>query len=96
MSRVIVTGGLGGSGRWIGDRLASDGHEVMCVDQRFAESERASVDVRVADLTDRGDVADLVAEFDPDAVVHWGRSRTRSTTPPARCSRTTSSRRTTS
>jgi len=72
MSRVIVTGGLGGSGRWIVDRLASDGHEVMCVDQRFAESERASVDVRVADLTDRGDVADLVAEFDPDAVVHWG------------------------
>jgi len=72
MSRVIVTGGLGGSGRWVVDRLASDGHRVMCVDQRFAESERPTVDVRVADLTDRGDVADLVAEFDPDAVVHWG------------------------
>jgi len=72
MTRVIVTGGLGGSGRWIVDRLASDGHEVMCVDQRFAESERPNVDVRVADLTDRGDVADLVAEFDPGAVVHWG------------------------
>ena len=72
MARVFVTGGLGGSGRWIVDRLASDGHEVMCVDQRFADSERANVDVRVADLTDRGDVFDLVGEFDPDSVVHWG------------------------
>ncbi|MFC7141182.1 NAD-dependent epimerase/dehydratase family protein [Halosimplex aquaticum] len=72
MSRVLVTGGLGASGRWIVDRLASDGHAVTCVDQRFAESERGTVDVRVADLTDRGDVFDLVGEFDPDAVVHWG------------------------
>ena len=72
MSRILVTGGLGGSGRWIVDRLADDGHEVMCVDQRFAESERPNVDVRVADLTDRGDVFDLVGAFDPDAVVHWG------------------------
>jgi len=72
MSRVLVTGGLGGSGRWIVDRLADDGHEVMCVDQRFAESERPNVDVRVADLTDRGDVFDLVGAFDPDTVVHWG------------------------
>ncbi|WP_436925679.1 NAD-dependent epimerase/dehydratase family protein [Halosimplex amylolyticum] len=71
MSRVLVTGGLGGSGRWIVDRLASHDHEVLCVDQRFAESERDEVDVRVADLTDRGDVFDLVGEFDPDAVVHW-------------------------
>ncbi|PSP51652.1 NAD(P)-dependent oxidoreductase [Halobacteriales archaeon QH_1_68_42] len=72
MSRVLVTGGLGGSGRWIVDRLASDGHEVLCVDQRGADSERANVDVRVADLTESGRVFDLVAEFDPDSVVHWG------------------------
>lgn len=72
MSRVMVTGGLGGSGRWIVDRLASDGHDVLCVDQQFAESERHNVDVRVADLTDGGRVFDLVAEFDPDSVVHWG------------------------
>ncbi|WP_436907622.1 NAD-dependent epimerase/dehydratase family protein [Halosimplex marinum] len=71
MSRLLVTGGLGGSGRWIVDRLAEEGHDVMCVDQRSAESERDSVDVRVADLTDRGDVFDLVGAFDPDAVVHW-------------------------
>ncbi|PSP91643.1 NAD(P)-dependent oxidoreductase [Halobacteriales archaeon QH_8_68_33] len=72
MSRVLVTGGLGGSGRWIVDRLASDGHEVLCVDRRGADSERANVDVRVADLTESGRVFDLVAEFDPDSVVHWG------------------------
>jgi nucleoside-diphosphate-sugar epimerase len=71
VSRVLVTGGLGGSGRWIVDRLAEAGHQIMCVDQRFAESERPNVDVRVAELTDRGDVFDLVGEFDPDAVVHW-------------------------
>jgi len=72
MSRVIVTGGLGGSGRWIVDRLASEGHDVMCVDQVGADSERPNVDVRVADLTEAGRVFDLVAEFDPDSVVHWG------------------------
>ena len=71
MVHVLVTGGLGRSGRWIVDRLAADGHEVTCVDQRFAESERPNVDVRVADLTDRGDVFDLVGAADPDAVVHW-------------------------
>jgi len=72
MARVIVTGGLGGSGRWIVDRLASDGHDVVCVDQVGADSERPNVDVRVADLTEAGRVFDLVAEFDPDSVVHWG------------------------
>ena len=72
MSRVLVTGGLGGSGRWIVDRLASDGHDVACVDQQFTESERGNVDVRTTDLTEGGRVFDLVAEFDPDSVVHWG------------------------
>jgi len=44
----------------------------MCVDQVGADSERPNVDVRVADLTEAGRVFDLVAEFDPDSVVHWG------------------------
>jgi UDP-glucose 4-epimerase len=69
--QVIVTGGLGGSGRWIVDRLAGDGHEVTCVDQHTVDSDRENVDCRAVELTDAGRVYDLVQEVDPDAVVHW-------------------------
>jgi nucleoside-diphosphate-sugar epimerase len=72
MSTVLVTGGLGGSGRWIVDRLAAAWDEVVCVDRVRGESGHRNVDVRQADLTDRGEVYDLVTAFDPDAVVHWG------------------------
>jgi len=72
MSRILVTGGFGRSGRWIVDRLASSGHEVLCVDQSITFVDHPAVDAREADLTDRGDVFDLVTEFDPDDVVHWG------------------------
>jgi nucleoside-diphosphate-sugar epimerase len=72
MSRILVTGAFGRSGRWIVDRLASDGHEVLAVDQRTAPVDHPAVDGRQADLTDKGDVYDLVHEFEPDDVVHWG------------------------
>mgnify|MGYP000070739364 CR=1 FL=1 len=72
MSRILVTGGFGRSGRWIVDRLARDGHEVLCVDQRIEHVDHPRVDARQADLTNKGDVYDLVHEFDPDDVVHWG------------------------
>jgi nucleoside-diphosphate-sugar epimerase len=74
MERVLVTGGLGRSGRWIVDRLADDGHEVVCVDvdhPGWGADPRANVTFRGADLADRGDAMDLVAGEDPDAVVHW-------------------------
>jgi len=70
---VIVTGGLGRSGRWICDRLADDYH-VVCVDvdhPGWEIPERDAVDFRVADVTDGGEVRDLVSEFGPDTVVHW-------------------------
>ena len=73
-STVVVTGGLGRSGRWIVDRLADD-HEVVCVDLDHPGYEivpRETVDFRAADLTDAGETFDLVGEVDPDAVVHWG------------------------
>jgi nucleoside-diphosphate-sugar epimerase len=72
MSRILVTGGFGRSGRWIVDRLASDGHEVLAVDQRTSPVNHPAVDGRQADLTDKGDVYDLIHEFQPDDVVHWG------------------------
>jgi len=73
-STVIVTGGLGRSGRWIVDRLAAD-HAVVCVDldhPGYEIAPRQHVDFRAADLTDAGETFDLVGEIDPDAVVHWG------------------------
>lgn len=45
---------------------------MVCVDRIRGESDHASVDHRQADLTDRGDVFDLLTAFDPDSVVHWG------------------------
>lgn len=73
MDTVIVTGGLGRSGRWIVDRLA-DEYDVVCVDldhPGFEVDARENLDFRAADLADRGQAFDLVADLEPDAVVHW-------------------------
>ncbi|QCJ46903.1 NAD(P)-dependent oxidoreductase [Haloprofundus sp. MHR1] len=73
MDTVLVTGGLGRSGRWIVDRLADD-YDVICADLSqpgFEVPERPRIDFRAVDLTDRGEAFDLVSELDPDAVVHW-------------------------
>ncbi|WP_138007952.1 NAD-dependent epimerase/dehydratase family protein [Halalkalirubrum salinum] len=73
MDTVMVTGGLGRSGRWIVDRLAKE-HFVWCVDLThpgFEVSPADSIDFRAADLTDRGRAYDLVGELEPDHVVHW-------------------------
>jgi nucleoside-diphosphate-sugar epimerase len=70
---VVVTGGLGRSGRWICDRLAEEYH-VVCVDldhPGWEIPERERIDFRAVDVTDSGEVRDLVSEADPDAVVHW-------------------------
>jgi nucleoside-diphosphate-sugar epimerase len=72
--RVVVTGGLGRSGRWIVDRLAGE-YEVICVDldhPGFEVDPSPGVDFRAVDLTDRGEVFELIDEIDPDGVVHWG------------------------
>jgi len=71
---VAVTGGLGRSGRWIADRLADEEWRVVCVDQTHPGWEidaRENLDFRAADLADRGQALDLLADLDPDAVVHW-------------------------
>lgn len=71
---VVVTGGLGRSGRWIADRLAEEGWRVVCVDRTHPGWEidaRENLDFRAADLADRGQALDLLGELDPDAVVHW-------------------------
>jgi len=67
---LVVTGGLGGSGTWIVDRLAET-HDVVCLDQDLPDEGNEAVDYRALDLTDAGAVFDVVTEVDPDAVVHW-------------------------
>ena len=71
---VVVTGGLGRSGRWIVDHLADAGWWVVCVDldhPGFGTDGREGVEFRAADLTDRGEALDVVQGAAPDAVVHW-------------------------
>jgi nucleoside-diphosphate-sugar epimerase len=70
---LLVTGGLGRSGRWLVDGLADD-YEIVCLDTAhpgFEIAERGSITFRAADLTDAGEAAGVIAEVDPDAVVHW-------------------------
>ena len=74
MQTVLVTGGLGKSGRWLVDGLADDYH-VVCADfdhPGFDAQGRKGTEFRALDLTDRGSVFDLVTDVAPDAVVHWG------------------------
>jgi UDP-glucose 4-epimerase len=69
---IVVTGGRGRSGRWIVERLAAE-HAVTCLDRERPETDgHPAVDYRALDLTDAGDVFDVVTAVDPDAVVHWG------------------------
>lgn len=73
METVVVTGGLGRSGAWIVDRLAST-YQVVCVDRThpgFEVSPAPNVDFRAVDLTDRGQTYDLIGEIAPEYVVHW-------------------------
>ncbi len=70
-SNVVVTGALSGVGQWVVDQLASEGYDVVGLDQRLPEAggpEGASF--FEVDLTDQGETAELIAGADPDAVVH--------------------------
>lgn len=73
METVLVTGGLGRSGRWIVDRLEGE-YRVVCVDLDHPGHEtpgQGTITFRAADLTDAGEAFDLISAIDPDAVVHW-------------------------
>ncbi len=69
-----MTGGLGRSGEWIVDDLRGD-HEVTVLDldhPGWGVDGADGVGFRAVDLTDFGEVADVVGGSDPAAVVHWG------------------------
>lgn len=69
-STVVVTGALGGVGQWVVDALV-DEHEVVGLDQRLpSEGGPEGASFFEVDLTDHGETAELIADADPDAVVH--------------------------
>lgn len=74
--RVLVTGGSGRAGVHVVAALAEDGHVVANVDRRPPPTTPGSLprSTRGAflrtELTDAGDVYDVVAQFQPDAVCH--------------------------
>jgi len=76
MRNVVVTGGLGNAGAWVVDHLNRSGWDVTCIDLRTPEGAGPGgtvvdgVEFREGDLTDHGRAWELVAESDPDAVVH--------------------------
>nr|WP_227134275.1 NAD(P)-dependent oxidoreductase [Halorubellus salinus] len=68
---VVVTGALGGAGRWVVDRLADTDADILAIDQGLPEAAGPEgVDFRAADLTDCGETFDLLDRTRPDAVVH--------------------------
>lgn len=63
-STVLVTGASGFTGRYVADRLRERGYRVV----RLAA--RPAADACVCDITDRGQVAAMMAELRPDYLVH--------------------------
>lgn len=76
MQDIVVTGGLGGSGRWIIDEFISNNYQVTSLDQVRpnwgAASSYYDIDFREVDLTNGGEVYEIIHDIDPDAVIHWG------------------------
>lgn len=69
MSRVLVTGCLGFVGRALVERLVTDSHDVWGVDRSEATS-FAGAEFRRVDMMDRAAVCAVVADANPDAIIH--------------------------
>ena len=68
---LVVTGALGGAGRWVVDRLAEEPYDIVAVDRGLPTGTPPDgVDFRAVDLVDAGETTDLLLAVDPDAVVH--------------------------
>jgi nucleoside-diphosphate-sugar epimerase len=68
---IVVTGALGGAGRWIVDDLRRE-YDVVAVDLELPESGVEGVDFRAVDLTEQGPAWETIVDADPEAVVHFG------------------------
>lgn len=70
MTTIVVTGAVGKAGRAVVADLLAHGYEVRATDVRGAGDEPLGTDVLLADLTDYGQVVEVLAGA--DAVVHLG------------------------
>jgi UDP-glucose 4-epimerase len=73
--RVLITGGAGFIGSHLADRLTSDGHEVLAIDnlatgRRENLSESDDVFLVEGSIADRELLDSTMAEFAPDAIAH--------------------------
>lgn len=72
MPTVVVTGGRGLAGSRTVERLAASGWRVVCVDLDVPDADGPDgVSFRAGDLTEGGVARELIADADPDAVVHF-------------------------
>ncbi len=71
MTRTLITGAAGFTGRYLTSLLAREGHEVHCVVHHVPSEPIADAScVHVADLADHAAISRVVEEVDPDHVVH--------------------------
>lgn len=66
--KVLVTGGNGRLGRWVGPALVADGHEVVSVDRQLPATPAKGVHYREVEMADLGQV--IGAAVGCDALVH--------------------------
>lgn len=71
MARVLITGANGFTGRYLVDRLARDGHELIGLVHSEDNGETTPLAARfVADLRDHSEVKRIVGDLKPEIVVH--------------------------
>ena len=66
--KVLVTGGNGRLGRWVGPALIADGHDVVSIDRHLPETQAPGVHYREVEMGDLGQVVGAAAGC--HAVVH--------------------------
>jgi len=66
--KVLVTGGNGRLGRWVGPALVADGHEVVSVDRHLPATQAPGVHYREVEMSDLGQV--IGAASGCNAIVH--------------------------
>jgi len=95
LDTIVVTGGNGTVGSAILAHLNEHGYTTVNL-ARGRRRETASDRYVRTDLLDAGETYGALAKADADAIVHVGRSRTRTGTPTSSSTRATSSRACTS
>ncbi|GAB2581625.1 NAD-dependent epimerase/dehydratase family protein [Microlunatus antarcticus] len=68
--KIVVTGGNGRAGQWVVRDLAAAGHDVVNLDLAPRSDLELPGEFCRVDLTDAGQVYDVLAQYRPDGVAH--------------------------